>query len=159
MCSHFIPSPRRWMIRPSSSSDHFDCFFAGDWRSVLEACRLAPMVGRRVDGAEPVPTVVGALEGIEAAERDTGAGEAEDLERESSSSFDLRSCEISTLVCVKVFGGEYMTSKVGCAYTGLSICARLEESFAYERTGGLSMLDLRLAITMMVAFGKMCLER
>ena len=71
------------------------------------------MVGLRVAGAEPVPTVVGALEGMEAAERDTEAGEAEDLERDSSSSFGLRSCEISTLVSVKESGREYMKSKVG----------------------------------------------
>ena len=67
---------------------------------------MAPIVGRSAVGAEPVPTVVGALEGMEAAERDTEAGEADDLERESSSSFGLRSCEISTLFPVKLFGGE-----------------------------------------------------
>jgi len=28
--SHFMPLPRRSMIKASSSADHFDCFFAGD---------------------------------------------------------------------------------------------------------------------------------
>ncbi len=113
------------MIRASSSGDHFDCFFAGDWRSVLEACLFAGTVGLSAAGAGPVPIVVVALEGMEAAERDTEAGEAEDLERESSSSFGLRSCEISTVVAVKVFGGEYLKSNIGWACTGLSTCASL----------------------------------
>ena len=29
MSSHFIPSPRRRIIKASSSGDHLDCFFAG----------------------------------------------------------------------------------------------------------------------------------
>ena len=80
-------------MRASSSTDHLDCLLAGDWRSVVDACRLT---GRRsVVGAGPVPTVVAALEGIEVAERDWEMGEEED--REASSSFGLSSCEISTL--------------------------------------------------------------
>lgn len=81
-----------------------------------------------------MPTVVGALEGIEAAERDTEAGEPEDLERDSSSSFGLRSCEISTLIVVEVFGKQYLKSKVGWACTGLSTCASLVKVFAHRRT-------------------------
>lgn len=30
MSSHFMPEPRRSMIRASSSGVHLDCFFAGE---------------------------------------------------------------------------------------------------------------------------------
>ena len=72
----------------------------------MEACLFAGIVGLRVVGAGPVPTVVAALDGREAAEREMEAGEAEDLDRESSSSLGFRSCEISTLEAARAFGGE-----------------------------------------------------
>jgi hypothetical protein len=53
-----------------------------------------------------VPTVVAALDGMEAAEREFDTGEAEDLVRASSSSFGSSSSEISTLEDWKELGGE-----------------------------------------------------
>ena len=131
MSSHFMPSPRSWMIRASSSPDHLDCFFAGDWRSVLEACRLTAPVGRRVVGTGPVPTVVAALDGMDVAERAAERGDAEDLERESSSSFGLSKSEISTVEDVRMVEEEYPKSQAGgreC--TGLITCASLDDWFA-----------------------------
>lgn len=98
----------------------------------MEACLFAGMVGLRVAGAGPVPTVVGALEGMEVAERETEAGEAEDLEPASSSSLGFNNNEISTVEEVMVLvGGEYLKSNAGkAACTGLSTCASLNELFA-----------------------------
>jgi hypothetical protein len=87
------------MMRASSSGDHFDCFFAGDWKSVPrdDAPLFVGMVVLAMAGPEPVPTVVAALEGMEVAERAAEAGEVEDRDGASSSSLGFRRSEISTL--------------------------------------------------------------
>lgn len=49
-------------------------------------------------GAGPLPTVVGALEGMDVAEREIERGEAEEVEpASSSSSFGFNNKEISTV--------------------------------------------------------------
>ena len=83
------------MIFASSSGDHLDCFFAGDWteRSWLEDCRLAGTADRGWDGGRGA-TLVATLDGPES-DRDTDAGEL--VDRPSSSSFGLSNDEISTV--------------------------------------------------------------
>ncbi len=82
------------MIFASSSGDHLDCFFAGDWRgwSWLEESRLAGTADRGWGGRGA--TLVATLDGTEP-DRDTEAGEL--VDRPSSSSFGLSSDEISTM--------------------------------------------------------------
>ncbi len=86
-------------MRASSSGDHLDCFFAGDWKSVprVEAVLFAGMLVLVTVGAEPVPTVVAALEGMDVAEREAETGEVEDRDGASSSFLGFRRSEISTL--------------------------------------------------------------
>lgn len=53
MSSHFIPSPRSWIIFASSSGDHLDCFLAGEavGSSAVDAARFNECgCGRRLDG-------------------------------------------------------------------------------------------------------------
>lgn len=82
------------MILASSSGDHLDCFFAGDWvgRSWLVESLLAGTAERGCGGRGA--TVVATLDGTDA-DRDTEEGELVDWP--SSSSVDLSSDEISTV--------------------------------------------------------------
>lgn len=82
------------MIFSSSSGDHLDCFLAGDSDGCTPWCLFAgtlPAADRGVDSAVvDAATVVGTD-----AERDEAGAEV--VDRASSSSFGLRSSEISTL--------------------------------------------------------------
>ena len=88
--SHFIPLPRRSMIRASSSADHLDCFLAGD-SSEWDGC--GRLVGTEVVVTEVVVTAVAVVLGAvtEDADLDEACGDG------ASSSFGLRRSEISTL--------------------------------------------------------------
>jgi hypothetical protein len=83
------------MIFASSSGDHLDCFFAGDWIgwSWLENSRFAGTADRGWGGGRGA-TLMEMLDGTDS-DRDTEAGEL--VDRLSSSSFGLRSEEISTV--------------------------------------------------------------
>ncbi|KAH0828461.1 hypothetical protein FOPE_01679 [Fonsecaea pedrosoi] len=90
-----MPSWRSWMILASSSGDHLDCFFAGDWIgwSWLEESLFAGTAGRGWGGGRGA-TLVATLDGTDS-DRDTEAGELVDWP--SSSSVGLSSDEISTM--------------------------------------------------------------
>jgi hypothetical protein len=104
MSSHFIPSPRSWMILVSSSGDHLDCFLAGDSAGWVPDCRLVGTVpaganrggstvaGGMVAGGTDADRVVGGPT--------AGAGDV-------SSSLGLRRREISTLPeCEREYTGK-----------------------------------------------------
>ena len=103
MSSHFIPSPRSWMILASSSTDHFDCFFAGD-SAAKPAVRSA---GRLAGMTLEVDVVVGVLDVLDCAATLVDAVSERASERlrggeglslvATSSSLGLSSREISTL--------------------------------------------------------------
>jgi hypothetical protein len=82
------------MILASSSGDHLDCFFAGDWIgwSWVEDSLFAGTADRGWGGRGA--TLVATLDGTDP-DRDTEAGEL--VDRPSSSSFGLSSDEISTV--------------------------------------------------------------
>ena len=83
------------MIFASSSGDHLDCFFAGDWIewSWLEDSLFAGTAGRGWGGGRGA-TLVATLDGADS-DRDIEAGEL--VDRPSSSSSGLSSDEISTM--------------------------------------------------------------
>ena len=104
MSSHFIPSPRSWMILVSSSGDHLDCFLAGDSAGCVPDCRFVGTVPAGANGggsAVAGAVVVGGTD----AERVVGGptGRAGDV----SSSLGLRRREISTLPeCEREYTGK-----------------------------------------------------
>jgi hypothetical protein len=82
------------MILASSSGDHFDCFFAGDW--VEKSCVVASLLAGTAERAagSTGATLVAILEEMES----DGVSDAEELvESASSSSSGLSNDEISTL--------------------------------------------------------------
>lgn len=97
--SHFMPSPRSWMIFASSSTDHLDCFFAGDSDASVDVLSAERFAGMTDDVATSVLEDVdrGAmLDGAESKRVNDGGGEGRDAD-EASSSFGLSNREISTL--------------------------------------------------------------
>ena len=94
MSSHFIPSPRSWMILASSSGDHLDCFLAGDSPGWVPDCRLVGMVPTAANGGT---SDGGGATRVGGTDAERAAGGATATEGGVSSSLDLRRREISTL--------------------------------------------------------------
>lgn len=100
MSSHFIPSPRSWIIFASSSADHLDCFFAGDSDASVEDLSAGRFAGTTDDVEVAVSvfevTDCAPLDGAESDRANDSGGDALDF-GEASSSFGLSSREISTV--------------------------------------------------------------
>ena len=102
--SHFIPSPRSWMILASSSGDHLDCFFAGDSPGCVPDCLFVGTVPAAANGGASV--IAGAMTaGGTDAERAVGG--ATGTEGVVSSSLSSSRREISTLPeCEREYTGK-----------------------------------------------------
>ena len=104
MSSHFIPSPRSWMILESSSGDHLDCFLAGDSAGCVPDCRFVGMVPAGANGGGSAVAGEMVVGGTDAERVDGGpTGRVGDV----SSSLGLRRREISTLPeCEREYTGK-----------------------------------------------------
>ena len=94
MSSHFIPSPRSWMILASSSGDHLDCFFAGDSPGCVPDCLLVGTVPTTANGGASIVARATTAGGTDA---ERAIGGATGMEVDVSSSLSSRRREISTL--------------------------------------------------------------
>lgn len=105
MSSHFMPSPRSWMIFASSSGDHFDCFFAGDSAGAgWVAWRFNVAASGGAAATTAVAEMVTAVAGVPAGggtelDRVSAVGEVDVsvVDSDSSSSLGLSRREISTV--------------------------------------------------------------
>lgn len=99
--SHFMPSPRSWMIFASSSTDHLDCFLAGDSDASVDDLSAGRFAGMTEDVEVAVSALddvdcAAMLDGAESDRANDGGGDGLDAD-DASSSFGLSSREISTL--------------------------------------------------------------
>ncbi len=94
MSSHFIASPLSRMIFSSSSGDHLDCFLAGVSDGWVPCCLFVGTLAAADSGVDSAVFDATAVVGTDADRDDAGT---EVVDRASSSSFGLRSSEISTL--------------------------------------------------------------